>query len=98
MYILCPNYQVQIDRVESIQKKLLCFVFKKLGLFRYVEFDPCGFKIKLLCLKSLADRQINACKLFMYDDITRRLIHPIFCHMSILTCRLILILILLGDR
>jgi Reverse transcriptase (RNA-dependent DNA polymerase) len=65
-----PSYNVHIDRLESIQKKFLKFVFCKFGYYRYIEYAPYEFKCKLMNIESLANRRRKISIFFMYDIIS----------------------------
>lgn len=68
-----PNRQVHIDRIESIQKRFVWFVFCKFGWQEYVRFAPYQFKCELLCLETLAKRRRDACALFVFDVLSSRI-------------------------
>lgn len=70
------NYQVHIDRIESIQKRFVWFVFCKFGWQEYVRFAPYEFKCYLLGLQSLSQRRKVNDVLFVCDILSGRINSP----------------------
>lgn len=68
-----PNHAVYIDKIESVQKKFLSFMFYKFGYYKYIQFAPYSFKRKVLGLESLSDRRKNACVFFIFDLFNGRI-------------------------
>lgn len=68
-----PNHQIYIDKIESIQKRFLLFMFNKFGYLRCIQFAPYDFKRKLLEIESLAARRKNTCIYFMFDMLSGRI-------------------------
>lgn len=71
--VWAPYFGIHSDRIESIQKKFLRFVYLKFNLFRYVEFAPYSFRRSLLGLQSLSDRRRNTLAFFVFDLLVGRI-------------------------
>ena len=65
-----PNYDVYINRLESIQKKFYSFLLKKFGYYNVIKFAPYMFKCRLLNTEPLSIRRKNACVLFVFNVLT----------------------------
>ena len=68
-----PNYEVHINRIESVQKK---FCLGNLGYYSIIKFAPYSFKCILLNIESLSDRRKNASILFVFDLLSARINSP----------------------
>ena len=71
-----PNYDVHINRIESVQKKFLSYLFKKFGYYNVIKFAPYLFKCSLLNVEQLCDRRRNAKLLFAFDILSGRIDSP----------------------
>lgn len=74
--VWCPNYATHSNRIESIQKRFMCHIFKKFGWYRYVQFAPYAFKCDLLNIKSLEQRRRDACAVFIFDILSGKINSP----------------------
>lgn len=74
--VWCPTYQVLIDRIESIQRRFVWFVFCKFGWQEYVRFAPYNFKCHLLELESLHCRRRNSGVIFVHDIFSGHIDSP----------------------
>ena len=70
------NYDVHINRIESVQKRFFRFLFMKFGYYSIIKFAPYLFKCFLLNIKQLSDRRNNAKLLFVFDVLTGRIDSP----------------------
>ena len=59
-----PNYDVHINRIESVQK---------FGYYNVIKFAPYLFKCSLLNIELLSDRRRNAKLLFVFDILSGRI-------------------------
>lgn len=64
-----PNFITSSNKIESIQKKFLRFVFRRFGWYNVVQYAPYAFKRGLLGIESLETRRRNADALFVFDLI-----------------------------
>ena len=75
--VVCnPNYDVHINRIESIQKKFYSFLFKKFGYHSVIQFAPYLFKCKILNIEPLSVRRKNSGVLFVFDVLTGKIDSP----------------------
>ena len=68
-----PGYASHIARIESIQKKFLSFMFRKLGYYNVIKFAPYFFKCLVLGVETLEQRRNHACIFFVFDVLTGRI-------------------------
>lgn len=71
--VWAPYYVNHSERIESIQKKFLRFLFLRLGYLHYIELAPYNFKRSLVGLHSLADRRRYALAVFVFDLLSGRI-------------------------
>ena len=71
--VLSPNYDVYLNRIESVQKKFFSFVFKKFGYYSIIKLAPYLFKCSLLNIEQFSDRSNNSKLLFIFDPLTGRI-------------------------
>ena len=58
---------VHINRIESVQKKCIPYLFKKYGYYNVIKFAPYLFKCSFLNIEQFTDRSRNAKLLFVFD-------------------------------
>ena len=62
-----PYFQVDIDRVESVQKQFLLFCLRNLGWRDRFQLPPYRQRLLLLNMLPLRDRQVMQCCVFIHN-------------------------------
>lgn len=71
-----PFYQVDVTRIESLQKQFLLFCLRGLNWSHPFILPSYMHRLNLLNMLSLRDRQIVACCVFVYDVLRNNIKSP----------------------
>ena len=63
-----PVQVTQIQKLESVQKKFLIYMFKKFGWYHYIKFAPYNKTFWTWVIR----RRTNACHYFIFDLLSGR--------------------------
>ena len=71
--IQSPNYDIHVNRMESVQKKLFSYLF---SYYNVIKFAPYLFQCSVLNIEQLSDRIKNAKLLFVFEVLSGQIDSP----------------------